>query len=112
MKKIIAIFIGFVHDFAAGCWAATVLAVYWLSKQALPADAVLIISGLKKQLFYAGIACVLVVLATGAGRTFTYVDQVYGEDAERVRRKMLLIKHVFLLTVFGAGIMWQYSMAF
>jgi hypothetical protein len=112
MKKIIAIFIGFIHDFAAGCWAATVLAIYWLSKQTLPVDAVALIKGLEKQLFYAGIACVLVVLATGAGRTFTYVDQVYGEDAEKVRRKMLLIKHAFLLTVFGAGILWQYAMVF
>ena len=68
--------------------------------------------GLKKQLFYAGLVCVLLVFATGAGRTFTYVGDVYGQDAEKVRRKMLIIKHIVLLTVFGSGIFWQYYMTF
>ncbi len=112
MKKAFTIFIGFVHDFAAGCWAATVLAVYWLAGQTIPAELGSIMFGLKKQLFYAGIVCVLLVFATGAGRSFTYVENVYGEDAEKARKKMLLIKHVFLLAVFGAGTYWQYTMVF
>jgi hypothetical protein len=112
MKKALTIFIGFVHDWAAGCWAATVLAIYWLSRQSVPVEMSGIIFGLKKQLFYAGVICVILVFATGAGRTFTYVEDVYGQDAEKVRRKMLIIKHVVLLTVFGSGIFWQYSMVF
>ena len=32
MKRIFTILIGFVHDFAAGCWLATVLAVYRLDQ--------------------------------------------------------------------------------
>ena len=31
LKKLITIFVGFIHDFAAGCWAATVLAIYWIN---------------------------------------------------------------------------------
>ncbi len=112
MKKALTIFIGFVHDFAAGCWAATVVAIYWLSNQALPPELEGLILGLKKEFFYAGVACIILVFATGAGRSFTYVDNVYGENAERMRRKMLLIKHIFLLSVFGAGIYWQYTMVF
>ena len=112
MKKALTIFIGFVHDWAAGCWAATVLAIYWLQRQSVPAEMSGIIFGLKKQLFYAGLVCVLLVFATGAGRTFTYVGDVYGQDAEKVRRKMLIIKHIVLLTVFGSGIFWQYYMTF
>lgn len=112
MKKALTIVIGFIHDFAAGCWAATVLAVYWLGRQPLPADVQSIVLGMKKQFFYFGIVCVLLVFATGAGRTFTYVGNVYGEDAERVRRRMLIIKHVLLITVFGLGIFWQYSMVY
>ena len=111
-KRALTIFIGFVHDFAAGCWAATVLAVYWLSRQPLPAETAAVMFGLKKQFFFLGIICVILVFVTGAGRSFTYVDNVYGEDAEKMRKKMLIIKHVVLLAVFGAGIFWQYTMIF
>ena len=112
MKKIVTILIGFIHDWAAGCWAATVLAIYWLQRQSVPVEMSGIIFGLKKQLFYAGLICVILVFATGAGRTFTYVEDVYGQDAEKVRRKMLIIKHIVLLIVFGSGIFWQYTMVF
>jgi uncharacterized membrane protein len=112
VKKVLTILIGFIHDWAAGCWAATVMGIYWLSRQTVSAEVGIILFALKKQFFYFGIACVIVVFATGAGRTFTYVGNVYGEDAEKVRRKMLILKHIFLLIVFGAGILWQYTMVF
>jgi hypothetical protein len=112
MKKALTIVIGFIHDFAAGCWAATVLVIYWLSSQAFSPEVSAVLLGLKKQLFWAGIACVGTVFATGAGRTFTYVDNVYGQDAEKRRRNLLLIKHIFLFTVFGIGIWWQYIMVY
>ena len=112
MKKILTILIGFIHDWAAGCWAATVLGVWWLSRYSGTAAVGEILFDLKKQFFYFGIACVIVVFATGAGRTFTYIGNVYGEDAEKMRRKMLIIKHIILLSVFGAGTWWQYSMVF
>ena len=113
MKKAFTIFIGFLHDFAAGCWLATVLAVYWLdriSKQKPELKTSL--STLEKDFFYISLVCVAMVFAAGAGRTFTYVENVYGEDAEKMRRRMLILKHVVLFLVFGAGIYWQYSLAF
>ncbi|MBI5075980.1 MAG: hypothetical protein HZB62_12540 [Nitrospirae bacterium] len=112
MKKALTIIIGFVHDFAAGCYAATVIGIYWLSSQVFSSEVGIIILGLKKQLFWTGIVCVITVFATGAGRTFTYVDNVYGPEAEKKRRRLLMIKHIVLLTVFGLGIWWQYSMTF
>ena len=112
MKKALTIVTGFVHDFATGCWASTVLCIYWLSRQPAPAELHAMIFGLKRQLFYAGIACVVLVFSTGAGRTFTYIGDVYGKDAEHMRRKMLVIKHIILVTVFGLGIWWQYMMVF
>ena len=112
MKKTLTIFIGFVHDWAAGCWAATVLGTWWLSRYSGTAAVGEILFELKKQFFYFGIACVIVVFATGTGRTFTYVGNVYGEDAEKMRRKMLIIKHIILLSIFGAGTCWQYFMTF
>lgn len=62
--------------------------------------------------FWNSVAATIIILATGAGRTFTYVDQVYGPDAERTRRKMLIIKHVVLLAIFGAGTWYAYLLTF
>ncbi|MDA8105490.1 MAG: hypothetical protein M0Z71_08915 [Nitrospiraceae bacterium] len=112
MKKGLTVFVGFVHDFAAGCWAATVLAVYWLSASSVPAELSAVMTDLKRQFFYLSIGCALLVFATGAGRTFTYVDNFYGEDAERQRRRMLIVKHLFLFLIFGLGIFWQYMMVY
>lgn len=115
MKKALTIFVGFVHDFAAGCWAATVLAVYWLHRVGGENSEITgLFLDLKKQFFFAGLACVVIVLVAGAGRTFTYayIGDVYGADAERLRRKMLMVKHIVLFTVFGLGIWWQYSMVY
>ena len=76
------------------------------------AEAVALVVGLQKNFFYLGLFCVFLVMATGAGRSFTYVGNVYGEDAEKVRRRMLLVKHVVLFVLFGLGTWWQYSLVF
>ena len=112
MKKLFTIFIGFVHDFSAGCWAASVLAVYWLNRQQVGTDNLEIIMKLAKQFFYMGIVSIVVVFATGAGRSFTYINNVYGENAEKARRRMLIFKHIFLFCIFGLGTYWQYIMIY
>jgi putative copper export protein len=115
MKKAITIFVGFLHDFAAGCWAASVLAVYWIDHAAAQQPELKTsLDGLERQFFWTGLACVAVVLLAGVGRTFTYAytGEVYGRDAEAMRRKMLIVKHIVLFAVFGLGIWWQYVMVF
>lgn len=113
MKKSITIFVGFIHDFAAGCWAATVLAIYWLHNlQSSSPELARIIAPLENDFFYLGIACVCIVLLTGMGRTFTYIENIYGANAEKLRRKMLVAKHTLLFGIFGTGTYWQYTMAF
>jgi putative copper export protein len=114
MKKALTIVIGFLHDFAAGCWGASVVAVYWLHRLESRQELGTLFFGLKKQFFFLGLGCVAVVLVAGMGRTFTYayVGSVYGEDAERLRRKMLVMKHIILFIVFGLGIWWQYTMVY
>ena len=113
MKKAATIFVGFLHDFAAGIWLATVLAVWWLERAMLP-DVVDILTPLQRQFFFIGLACTAIVFLAGMGRTFTYayIGSVYGEQSEAMRRKMLIIKHIGLLGVFGLGTWWQYTMAF
>ena len=115
LKRSFTIFVGFVHDFAAGCWAATVLAVYWVDRIAHERpDLKPFLDGLERQFFWTGAACTATVLLAGIGRTFTYayIGNVYGEQSEQLRRKMLIIKHIVLLATFGFGTWWQYLLAF
>lgn len=115
MKRVFTIVIGFVHDFAAGCWAAALFSAYWLRRSSgeYP-ELIAPLSTLQRNFFYFGLGCIAVVLLAGVGRTFTYayIGNVYGEDAEKLRRKMLITKHVVLFTVFGAGTFWHYLLAF
>lgn len=113
MKKAFTIFVGFLHDFAAGIWLATVLAVWWLERN-MSAGVSEVLEPLQKQFFYIGIGCVAMVFLAGAGRTFTYtyIGSVYGEETENQRRKMLIVKHLLLLSIFGLGTWWQYEMVF
>lgn len=113
MKKSITIIIGFIHDFAAGCWAATVLTIYWLHRFTTGNPGLSsALAPLKEEFFYLGIACVGIVLLTGIGRTFTYIENFYGKDAEKLRKKMLIIKHILLFGIFGSGTYWKYTMVF
>ena len=112
MKSALTVIIGFVHDFASGCWAATVFAVAFLDAGEPAPETAALLGELERSFFWIGIASIVAVFATGAGRTFTYVDQHYGPEAERQRRRLLIIKHVVLVVVFGAGTAWQYAMAF
>jgi len=112
MKQIFQIIIGFLHDFAAGCWAATVFAIYWINNKHFALHIVDSLFGLKKDFFQAGLVCIAVVFLTGAGRSFTYVNNVYGKKAERTRRMMLIAKHIILFAVFGYGTWWQYNAVF
>ena len=75
-------------------------------------EVLVVLVDLKKQFFYMGLVCIMLVFASGAGRTFTYVGNFYGEEAERERKKMLIIKHILLLAVFGGGSYWQYVMVY
>ncbi|MCX9085430.1 MAG: hypothetical protein OIN87_11615 [Candidatus Methanoperedens sp.] len=113
MNKSLTILIGFIHDFAAGFWAATVFAVYWLSRVQLSnPELASVLRPLVIDFFYFGLASVVIVMLTGMGRTFTYIENYYGKDAEKMRKKMLTIKHILLFGIFGSGTYWQYTMAF
>lgn len=73
MNKSLTIFVGFIHDFAAGFWAATVLDVYWLHRlQLTNPELASALRSLGIEFFYFGLASVAVVPLTGMGRTFTW----------------------------------------
>ena len=114
IKKAAVILNGFVHDFAAGIWLAAIVSIALIHRihQGEQAPIVAILNRLELIFFWASVGAMVVIAATGAGRTFTYIENWYGPDAERLRRRMLIIKHVVLLAVFGAGYLAVYPMAF
>jgi len=114
IKKTAVILNGFVHDFAAGIWLAAVAAIVLIHRmhQGLAVDIVTILNRLEHIFFWSSVVAMVVIVATGAGRTFTYVENWYGPDAERVRRRMLIIKHVVLFSAFGVGYLVVYPLVF
>jgi uncharacterized membrane protein len=113
-SRAVTIFVGFVHDFSAGIWVGATFAIWWLSRASVSPALAPQLSGLKQGLFFIALACVAVVMLAGVGRTFTYATTagIYGDDAEALRKRMLLIKHAVLLAVFGVGTVWQYFMVY
>ena len=81
---------GFLHDFAAGIWLAAMVTIATLHASHLSQPFVTgVLNSLERRFFWGSVAAMVVIFATGAGRTFTYVDNWYGEDAERLRRHFL-----------------------
>jgi uncharacterized membrane protein len=112
-RKTAIVLNGFLHDFMTGYWLSALIAITFLHRfqQENPPLANLL-GRIEHFFFWNSVGATFVILATGAGRTFTYVDQVFGADTEQTRRKMLAIKHVILLTLFGAGTWYAWRLTF
>ncbi len=102
IKKAAVVLNGFIHDFATG---------YWRFQGSYPAVAFLL-TRIEQFFFWNTIGAAVIIFATGGMRTFTYVDNFYGPEAERTRRRMLVAKHIVLIAVFASGGLWAYVMAF
>ncbi|HEY6872946.1 MAG TPA: hypothetical protein VI298_09500 [Geobacteraceae bacterium] len=113
VKKTAVIVNGFLHDFAAGIWLAAMVVIAWLHDAHLAEpSSTSVLNRLEHRMFWASVVAAVLILATGAGRTFTYVDNWYGEDAERARRRALLVKHIILLSAYGLGYFWVWPKVF
>lgn len=113
IKKTAIIVNGFLHDFAAGIWLATVVTIAWLHGAHQEQQATTeVLNILERKMFWASVVAATLIMATGAGRTFTYVDNWYGKDAERARRKALIVKHIILFTAYAIGYLWIWRKVF
>lgn len=113
IKKTLVILNGFVHDFAAGIWLAAIATITLLHRAHTAHPEIGdVINVLERQFFWASVVAMVLIMATGAGRTFTYVENWYGPDAERMRRRMLIVKHLVLFAAFGAGYLYVYGKVF
>jgi uncharacterized membrane protein len=113
LKKTAVIFNGFIHDFAAGIWLATIVTIAVLHDAHMKDPAVAgTLNHLERMFFWWSAGAAVLIMATGAGRTFTYVDNWYGEDVELQRRKALIVKHVVLLSAYALGYFWVWGKVF
>ena len=113
LKKTAVILNGFIHDFASGIWLAALLVICKLHSVHIREPAVVsLINPLERSFFWWSVGAMVAIMATGAGRTFTYVDNWYGEDAEKIRRRMLIGKHIILLAAFGVGYLFIWGKVF
>lgn len=113
LKKTLVVLNGFVHDFAAGIWLATIVTIAVLHDAHLENSSVTsVLNRLEHLFFWGSVVAAVVIMATGAGRTFTYVDNWYGEDAEHSRRKALIVKHVVLFSAYALGYLWVWGKVF
>jgi uncharacterized membrane protein len=113
LKKVAVVLNGFIHDFATGYWLSDLIAIYLLHGYRAGAPALAgTLATIERFFFWNAVAAAVTIFATGGMRTFTYVDNFYGPEAEATRRKMLIIKHVLLLAIIGSGSYWAYCTAF
>ena len=113
VKKAAIVLNGFTHDFATGYWLSSMIAIFFLHlyQGQYPSVAELL-GNMERFFFWNTIGAAAVIFATGGLRTFTYVDNIFGPDAEKTRRKMLIGKHVILILIFAVGGYWAYTRAF
>lgn len=111
IRKAAVVLNGFIHDFATGYWLSALIAIYLLHgfRGEAPAE---VLGSIERFFFWHSVAAAVTIFATGGMRTFTYVNNFYGPEAEQTRRRMLVIKHVLLLFVIGGGSYWAYRTAF
>ena len=93
-------------------WLASVLVVYWINRYTVPQGMEEIIFQLKRDFLFIGIGSLVVILVTGIGRTYGYRTGHFGEDAEKKRKEILIVKHILGMIIYGAGTYWQYSMVY
>ena len=113
LKKSAIVLNGFIHDFAAGYWLAAIVTIVVLHRSHTATPGITaVINPVERLFFWQSVAAMVLIMATGAGRTFTYVENWYGPDAEKVRRRMLIIKHLILAAAFGVGYLIVWPMTF
>ena len=103
MKDILRPLIGHGHNFATRCWFMTVFAVYWFHRLSVKnPELQSVITGLNKELFYLGLACIGIIFLAGWGRSLypNNVQKIFDKAREKERIKQLSKMYLILFAVF------------
>ena len=90
----------------------SVVAVYWFHRLSMKnAELQPVTTGLDKELFYLGVACIAIILLAGWGRTFypNDVKKIFDSSREKERIKQLSKMYAILFVVLFPVISLRYS---
>ena len=97
----------FTHDLFTGLWTSAILVIYLLNKrtneQALLAVE---LHAIMNVFFWLGIFSIAMILGTGLIRFVYYRPEIDG--SERIKKSLLIYKHLLLGAVFIAGTFLAY----
>ena len=102
----------FTHDLFTGLWTSTILVIYLLDKRANPAQTLLAaeLHGVMRVFFWLGIFAIAIILSTGIIRFINYRSE--NEESERVKKGILIFKHILLGAIFIGGTYLAYRWTF
>jgi putative copper export protein len=94
----------FLHDMATGTWAACLLVLWVLDREAegMPAEAVDALAAAGQVVFWLLVGALVVVIVTGAIRLVYWRQQTPPEE-RGPKRRSLIIKHVAFAIIYGGG---------
>ncbi len=101
----------FLHDMATGTWAACVLVLWVLARQAAGThpDAVEALGAASTLVFWLLLVALAVLTVTGALRLFYWRTTTPAEEIG-AKRRALVVKHVAFLVVYGGGSWWAFTL--
>lgn len=112
VKALLIIINNFAHDLFTGLWTSTILVIYLLDKRANPAQTLLAaeLHGVMRVFFWLGIFAIAIILSTGIIRFINYRPE--NEESERVKKGILIFKHILLGAIFIGGTYLAYRWTF
>lgn len=111
--KVSIIINNFAHDLSTGLWASSLLVISLLDRKARSLDGVLISSMLHdvmRVFFWIGVASIGAIFATGGLRLLYYRTE--SAEEEKLKKELLIVKHVLFTFVFIGGTYYAYLHAF
>jgi len=101
----------FLHDMATGTWAACVLVLWVLDRQAagVPASAAKALSEAAAVIWLLLLGALFVVTVTGILRLF-YWRATTSASEIGAKRRALIAKHIAFLVIYGGGSYWAWTL--
>lgn len=101
----------FLHDMATGTWAACVLVLWVLARQAAGAHpgVAAALGEASALVFWMLLAALLALTVTGGLRIFYWRTTTSAEEIT-AKRRALVVKHVAFLVIYGGGSWWAFTL--
>jgi len=103
--KSLRIINNFLHDMATGTWIACILVIAVVHSKAagVSAQSAQVLHAAAWSVFWLLIIALVIVMATGGLRTLYWRKHEVAENDAKDTFRLLIIKHVILTVIFGAG---------